>query len=348
MPSVNQTRGADKRSLVELPETYFDRWIGRKRSTFVTALLALILYGIAYAVGALEYGTTAVFTEGHWRYLFLSPSIIVYISVLAPWLSKLEVKANYAIAVLTTLDADELGKLVQETATLTPAQEIGAIVVGAGFGSFLTGPALTAPITPVNVVMFILTAATFGLLAWTIQASTISIKVTAALLRRPLNVNVFDLTPFDAIGQQSLVLALSFVGGITLSLVFTAFDPAMLAAPVFWLVNLPILLVPVAVFFLNMSPTHRIIAEAKKAELETVRQHIPRLAHRLLLHDDAEADDKTRLSTRFEALLAYEQRLQQVQTWPYDVSTLRKLFASFLLPVITVVAQVLLRMMLGG
>lgn len=333
---------------IVLPETYFDRWIGRFRRSSVIVLFAIVLYSTTYGIGALEFGSAAVFTEGRWRNLFVSPTIILYILLVAPWLSRLEVKANNAIAAVTTLDADGLADMVQETATVRPYHEIGAAIIGAVVGGVVVGPSIDPPITPVNLLAVILTAAAFSLLAWTIQASTISIKVTAALLKQPLDVNVFNLTPFDTIGQQSLLMALAFVGGTTISLIFTAFDLAMLQNPSFWLVNLPVVLMPVVIFFLTMSPTHRILAKAKKRELKEVRQRIPILARSLLDRDDQQRADVTVLSARFEALLAYETRVQQVRTWPYDVSTLRTLFASVLLPLLTVLAQVLLRMALGG
>jgi hypothetical protein len=333
---------------IELPETLFDRWIGGSRPLSVVVFLAVILYALTYAAGALEYGPAAVFTEGHWRNLFVSPTIIVYIIILAPWLTKLEVKANSAIAALTILDANDLANLVQKTARVRHYQEIGAVIIGAGIGGFVVGPNLRVPINPVNILVIILTAAAFGLLAWTIQASTTSIKVTATLLKQPLDVNVFDLKPFDAIGQQSLFLALAFVGGITISLAFSDFELAMLQSPGFWLVNVPVILVPGAIFFLNMSPTHRILTDAKKQELETVQQYIPILAHSLLDQDDEQRADVALVSARVEALLAYETRVQQVRTWPYDVSALRALFASFLVPILTVLVQVVLRMLLEG
>jgi len=43
-------------------------------------------------------------------------------------------------------------------------------------------------------------------------------RLTATLLRQPMQVDVFDTAVFEAVGRQSLALALVFIGGITISL----------------------------------------------------------------------------------------------------------------------------------
>ena len=59
----------------------------------------------------------------------------------------------------------------------------------------------------------------YGLLAWTIYATLASTRLTNALLSQPLQIDPFDLSPFEPIGRQSLLNALVFVGGISLSLI---------------------------------------------------------------------------------------------------------------------------------
>ena len=66
------------------------------------------------------------------------------------------------------------------------------------------------------------TATMFALLAWTIYVSIAGTRLTAALHRQPMQINLFDTAAFEAVGRQSLLLALVFVGGITLSLLFQA------------------------------------------------------------------------------------------------------------------------------
>ena len=103
----------------------------------------------------------------------------------------------------------------------------------------------------------------YGLLAWTVYVALASSRVTGALLRQPLLIDPLDISPFEAVGRQSLLLALVFVGGIALSLLISVTNFEFLYEPGFWLVNIPLMLVPIAIFFLNMQPTHKVLAEAK-------------------------------------------------------------------------------------
>ena len=157
---------------------------------------------------------------------------------------------------------------------------------------------------------------------------------------------LFDLDPFKVVGKSSLYLALAFIGGFTLALIFSAKDLSIFKNLEFWLINMPMFLIPFFIFFWNMYPTHKIIDLAKRDALKKAGQVIQGTSAQLLNENNqtAEAAD---LSQTVQGLLAYEQRLEQVQTWPYETSTLRSLFGSILIPVVTVVGQVILRRLLG-
>jgi len=121
-----------------------------------------------------------------------------------------------------------------------------------------------------------------GLLGWLGFTSLANTRVITHLLRLPLRVDSLDITPFEAIGRQSLAIALAFVGGITLGLLLGNYGTAALANPRFWLLFAPLFLLPVVLFFLNMVPTQRVLSEAKKRELAAVRSEL-HAAFRLLL-----------------------------------------------------------------
>jgi hypothetical protein len=178
----------------------------------------------------------------------------------------------------------------------------------------------------------------FGLLAWVIYITVARTQVTAALLRQPLAVDPNDITAFMAIGRQALLVALVFVGGIVLSLLSSALEPGVFLQIGFWLVYVPIALAPVAVFFLIMRPTHRVLAGAKLRQLESLRAELRRASGRLLgcLVQD---QDPGNLPQQVSALVALEQRLQTSPTWPYDTAMLRTLFVSVLAPATLLLAR---------
>jgi hypothetical protein len=166
--------------------------------------------------------------------------------------------------------------------------------------------------------------------------------VTAAILAAPLAVDPNDAGPFIAIGRQALLLALVFIGGITLSLISSAIEPGVFGQLGFWLVYVPIALAPVAVFFLAMRPTHRVLAGAKARELASVRAELRR-AHLGLLARLAAEEDPSDFPALITSLAALEQRLEVARTWPYNTTMLRTLFVSVLAPV----ALLLLRKLIG-
>lgn len=333
---------------MDVLNTSFDEWMDHPKTWRITLAVVVVLFAAAFLVGYIEYGVADMFLRGYWRNLFLPPIITLYILVIAPRISLLEAEVFRVFKQLASLSDDDLTALAHEAASVSPGREVGAVVGGMLFGLAVTALSARGDVTWVTAYALLANPLSFGILSWTIYASTVSIKFTAVLLKQPLHVDLFNLTPYKIAGQHSLLLALAFVGGITISLIFSAFDLTALQQPIFWIINTPILTVPLVIFFLNMSPTQKIIAAAKTEALNAVGGRISAIALDLLQSGGGQVSNRESLSGELEALLAYEQRLQQIQTWPYDVSTLRTLFVSVLVPALTVLAQVYLRTLLGG
>lgn len=331
---------------MELDETLFDRTIGRSRSWQITLLIAVVLYGLAFLIGSLQYGPSDFFARGHWRGILISPTIIVYVLLIAPMLTQMEIDMISAIVPLSELDQERSATAFSKTAEVSAAQEIGAIAVGSLIGAGIVAGYDGLSLRWITLYNLVFVSTVVGLLSWTVYASVVSIKVTAALLELPLRVNLLDLSPFEVVGRSSLCMALAFVGGVTLALFFSAPEPSVFQTLEFWLINAPMFVIPVIIFFWNMYPTHGIIASAKEDEIREVRHHI-RAVSRQLLTRNGQPRITPQASDHLQALITYEKRLHQVQTWPYDVSTLRSLVVSVLIPGVTVLAQVGLRRALG-
>jgi hypothetical protein len=132
---------------------------------------------------------------------------------------------------------------------------------------------------------------------------------------------------------------LVFVGGITLSLPFVATQPGALQQPMFWVIYTPLVAVPVIVFFLGMTPVHRVLAAAKDRELQAVQQRLQRLCRNLMEHLEGHQETGN-LPAEINALAVYEQRLERARTWPYNTGMLRTLIFSVLIPAATVLAKI--------
>jgi hypothetical protein len=94
----------------------------------------------------------------------------------------------------------------------------------------------------------------------------------------------------------------------------------------------------VAVFFLNMLPTHRVLAAAKTEAMKRARQQIQRAGQEMLLRMEENRETGS-LAAEISALAAYQQRLETARNWPYNTAMLRSLFFSVLAPIITLLAR---------
>jgi hypothetical protein len=267
-----------------------------------------------------------------WRTLYIPAAVILYILAVAPRLARMDARVIRSLRPIVLIGDDEFSLLLYQASTVRPIHELIAFAAGVVLGALLslaTGSSST--VSWLGLESFLSTGLMYGLLAWTVYASVAGTRVAAALHRQPMQVDPLDTSPFAAIGQQSLLLALVFVGGITVSLVFAASEPQSLRSVTFWLAYLPLALVPVVVFYLNMRPTHRVLVAAKNRDLARVQGHLLEACRALVQRLD-ESQETGNLPAAINGLAWYEQRLQAARTWPYDTAMLRTLFFSVLVP----------------
>lgn len=329
---------------LNIPDSMFEKTIGRKRPPQITWLIGLGLFLITLLFGYLEFGFTDLFLGGHWRNLFVNPSIIFYILLIAPKLTEVEDKVIQEFIKLGDLTDEKIFQIHEETHAIHPIREWLSIIVGVIIVLVLFGGSVTFDLTGIYFLIISLTA--FGILSWTVYSSVVSVRITSELLKQPLKVDLFDLGPYKVVGKSSLYLALAFIGGFSLALLFTGADLTVVQSFEFWIVNMYMFFLPVIIFFWNMYPTYKIIDSEKKDALKQVGQQIRRLKDSMLAETSPPADSGA-LSQSMQGLIVLEERLEKVQSWPYEVSTLRSLMGSILIPVITVVGQVFLRRLLG-
>lgn len=322
----------------------FNRLIGRQRSPWITVGIGLLLVlapiGMAYLDGVVD----DVFSQGTWRPLLISPAVIIYILVVSSIMAREEVGVVEVFRSLVLMDDEDFDRLVNEASRVNPVGEVIALGVGAAFGLWI-GRAWIADADVFWLKLYLPLSASlmFGLLGWTIYNLVTGTRLTTELHRQPLRIDIFDTTPFEPIGRQSLVSALTFVGGVVLSMVFD-FEPGDILDWRNWVIYGFMVLVPVLVFFLSMRGTHRVLVDEKNRELEAVQRNIL-LACRTLMERFAAGENTGTLAAEINALVTYEERLLGTRTWPYDTAMLRTLFFSVILPIGAVLAQVGLEML---
>ncbi len=322
-----------------------DRMLTKDRPLWVRLVVSLVFLLLPFVAVYLDGVLDEFIREGQWRFLLLAPIIILYIWFIAPVMSRGEAEVVRSFRPLVSLDDEDFSCLVDRESRVNPRYEWLAFALGAVLGlisaqtsGFDMGVSWSA------FYWYLSLAFMYGLLSWVILGSVASTRLNAALHRQQLRVDILDSTQFEAVGRQSLLLALVFIGGITLSLVLT-FQPGNLSEPSFWLTYLLLVLAVMLIFFLNMRPTHRVLTAARLRELEPLQQQINascrELAQRLERNQETNS-----LPAEINALVAYEQRLLAARTWPYNTTMLRTLFFSVFIPLGSVLARLLVEVFL--
>ena len=325
--------------MIDQPDLLFNRHIARHRSPASMAALCLILILFPFAAAALDGQLSDLLSQGTWRFSLVQPVVIIYILIVAPIMSRVGDDVVMSFRPLVQLDDDRYAKMIAENSAVPRRSEIIAITIGAVFGFWwaLTNSS-DIPLSWFYLYWIIANTAMFGLLTWTVYLSFADTRLTSALHRQPLKIDVFDITQFQAVGRQSLAGALVFIGGILLSLIFGA-EPDNFRNIEFWLIYTPLALIPMIIFFLSMRPTHQVLAKEKRRLQEILK---PQLHARIVrLESYLESGElPAELASEIGALASYEKLLQNTRTWPYNTAQLRTLVFSVLLPAATMLLRV--------
>ena len=323
---------------MDQPTSIFDRIFGQPRPIWVVLIVSISLLLLPIAFVYLDGALDEFFNQGRWRVFLLPQTIILYIWIISPHMTRMGTIVIESIRPLVQLDDDSFNHLIQDASRVDPLHEWIAFGIGVMLGIISILVADIDQNAPWSLVYWLISSSLmYGVLAWAIFVSIKSTRTNATLHRLPMQFDILNPTPFEAFGRQSLLLALVFIGGITLSLLFT-FQDANLSSPEFWLVNLLFVLFVVLIFFFSMRPTYKVLLAEKKRRLEPVQRHI-NLACQDLIQRLEQGQDPGNLTGEINALIIYEQRLLTARTWPYNTSMLRTLFFSILIPLGSILAR---------
>lgn len=316
--------------MMESSTSLFDSWISRPKRPWIGVLFAILLLVAPFLVAWIEGHLPWLIESGRWRSVLVAPAIITYVLAAAPRLAALETRVLESLRPL----------LVDEQAGgMSVGREVAAFCVGAALAVAMSAQGLRDGFTWLELVLVLEQALMYGLMGVVVYGSLASTRVTSTLLGLDLKIDPLDVSPFVAIGRQSLWMALIFVGGITLSLLFIGVQPEYLLLWNFWVIYGPLIIVPVVVFFLNMAPTHGRLQAARDAELRRVETLIRQECSAMVRQLEG-GEVPSGAEQRITALAAYEVRLQQARTWPYNTAMLRTVFVSVLIPGGTMVGRV--------
>jgi len=321
----------------------FNRYIAAIRRPWLRVGLSALLILSAFSIVFLSNLTDNAMPSGGWRTLLIGPTVIAYVMMISPALARTDEGVIAALRPLIRISDAEFDRLTDKATYTQPAHELAACAVGFGFGIMMALPARPGFTAVWAGVFWLVTISMmYALLAWMVYAAIAGARMTSALYRQPMRVSVLDTAPFEVVGRQSLLLALAFIGGITLSLVIGGVQQSSLQGIGFWLSYAPIIAAPVIVFFLNMLATHRVLAQAKNQALADARRQLEGAGRNLVQQLD-EKQDASALAAVVATLVAYEKRLTEARTWPYNTAMIRTLFLSVLVPIGTILVQMIIK-----
>ncbi|MGD9049519.1 MAG: hypothetical protein PVF77_15790 [Anaerolineae bacterium] len=335
----------DRSALVNMPCTLIEGAVERSRMSWlrvtvaVGLVLILLLVGAALLAGVLA----AHFDFGFWRAGLLYPAIIIYILLTLPILQRLRNGAIQSFRPLARMDDDEFARLLTEAPMFNRRLEWLALGCGVAGGLLLWRPWDDSGLSTIWLssgarsewlVLYMLIAGGLwgGLLGWLIYSSLSGMRLFTGLQHHPLEIRLFDLRPLEPIGRWSLGIALAYIGGSALSLLFVPQMTLNIEAIVLYGI---LILTPVLVFFLNMLSTRQTIAAAKRRHLDMVRDNLA--AASVALEEPATRGQPERAAALLDSIadwVTYEERVEKVPEWPYTAEIRRNLFLSTLLPLV--------------
>jgi hypothetical protein len=206
------------------------------------------------------------------------------------------------------------------------------VSIGALVGWFLReGIHINLDAPWVQAYATVFTVLMYAVIAWVIYGAVAGTRLNRALLRQPLEIDIFDISPFEPVGRESVLASLAFVVGATLAMVFSNTGEFVLEFESF-LAYVFFACVAMVVFFLNMRDTHRVLADTKERELDLAQQHISQAyqALKLTAHDGEAAQV---IAGEMNVWIACKERVSKARTWPYNTEIIRNLLISTLMPV---------------
>jgi hypothetical protein len=296
-------------------------------------LLTLLLLALPFGLADLEGARTTLINQETWRTAYFPTVAMLYMIAVAPWIWWAEKEVIEGLQPLIKI------KLKSDEALAYKGWWRSSWGDWCAFGAGLVAGLLLLISQPIpdlrywTVRYWIATVLiTCGALVWLIYAAMGSARWTALLHHHILHEDPFDITAFEPVGRQALVLAMIFVGAITLSLLF------IYGRTIFWtwqniIIYSILVLAAVLIFFIVMWPTHRTLRHAKLQELAGLQRLIGQTMRKLETRV-AEGADTQSVLNEVPVLLTLEQRIKQTRTWPYDTEMLRTLFISVLVPLI--------------
>jgi len=298
-------------------------YVGVSRLVFamvIAFLLALLLLLAAVSQGGLVMGGP----HGVWK-MGLEPTIIVYILGIYPLLQR-----HWTLAIDALRPLSSKPELVEAAHVVNRRGEWIALSIGAAFSIWITsswlleGNWMRLYLLASNMVMF-------SLMALAIYDGLERTRRLARVVRGGLQLDLFDRQLLAPLARWGQTVALTFVGGICLSLIFQSYETLH---TVHSLVIYSILVVvSLTLFFTSVWSIHDALVAAQQRELATVHRHWIAARKELKTRlGEGEPNNVAGLYDPVVVFAAYESQVLAASTWPFNPKVVKELVASLVAP----------------
>jgi hypothetical protein len=268
------------------------------------------------------------------------PVMLAYSLAIQPAYRRYRLKAIHAYRPLVPVEDEEIKTAYSNASLFNRRREWISLLIGVIGGILITqpwdptGPGQNSTYAGQSVWLSIygilVTLLMYCVIAFFIYSSLSSTRLFSEIYQGQLEINIFNTSSLEPIGQWSLVIALSYIGGMTLSVLFLNFRMLTVEA----LIVYPLLIVTfLLVFFLNMKSIRDSIADAKRREVKSVREELTEVSSTLIAREPTvKTEDNLTLIGRISTLEGYIERVQGLSEWPLSADIKRRLALSSFLP----------------
>jgi len=270
-----------------------------------------------------------------------------YILVVYPFMLRSREQAVLTFKPLLSLDDDAFNKVAENILKPSRRGEWSAIFLGV----CILGGVLFQPWTLdwtsgyfwTSVYEVIITVIGMSLMAWLVYDTLAGIARISRLSRQDLKLDILNPEMMVPVATWSLGISLVFVGIFILSIISDVTEAAEIVPVWRDIIGYGFVIgITLLIFFLSMWSVHRVMSEAKKRKLATIRRHMSAVSSEM---DECMVGDQfggtEKLSSNITTLAIYKREVQEAPTWPFNAAIIRRLLASIIVPAVVYLIKII-------
>ena len=316
------------------------------RSWTISAVVGVLLL-LAGLVAALEGELASLLDWDEVSFFVFLILFIIYFLVVYPFMSRSREQAVLAFKPLLSLNDAAFNKIAENISKRSRRWEWTAVFLGIvifmGINIQSWNTDGTSDFSWLIIYYVTTLTIVYGLMGWLIYDTLVGIVRVSRLSRRDLKLDILDTEMMAPVASWSLGISLVFVGAILLSIIGNVSQSGEILLNANTIIGYAIMIcITLLIFFLSMWTAHRALSEAKKSKLIPAQKHLAEISRELEVRVvKGRREGMIELSSTFTAWTAYEKRVKETPTWPFNAATVRRLIASILTPGLVYLIKIL-------